>query len=217
MNTASRAATNMKARTLSGIYVVDTKKFGMWVFLAMEMLFFASLFFLFGSQRYFYPDAFSLGSQNLDVWLGTLNTAVLLTSSLTMALAVQWLAQTQRERAKLALFATALLGMVFLGIKTYEYVLDYRHALIPGLRFSPAFKFPKEMVLFFSLYFLGTSLHALHLLIGILWASTLGLGLFFKRFEGDWLGRVAVLGLYWHFVDIVWIFLFPVFYLGGTH
>jgi cytochrome c oxidase subunit 3 len=190
---------------------------GMWVFLATEVLFFGGLFTVYTVYRSWYPDAFAAGSRELDVTLGAINTAVLITSSLTMALAVHSAQLGQRRTLMLFLAATMALGGVFLGIKSVEYYRKLVEHHIPG----PAFQFEKEYLqhaqIFFSLYFVMTGLHALHMIVGfgimavMLWWA--GNGTITKEYYSP----IEISGLYWHFVDIVWIFLFPLLYLIGRH
>ena len=190
---------------------------GMWVFLATEVLFFGGLFATYAIYRAWYPEAFAAASHELDVALGTINTVVLITSSLTMALAVHAAQLGQRKLVLLFLAATMILGAVFLGIKSVEYYHKFVEHHVPG----PGFQFEREHFrhaqLFFSLYFIMTGLHALHMVIGI--------GIMLVMFWWSWRGTITVeyyspieiSGLYWHFVDIVWIFLFPLLYLIGRH
>jgi cytochrome c oxidase subunit 3 len=195
----------------------DATTLGMWVFLTTEVLFFGGLFMVYAVYRSWYPDAFAAASRELDLVLGTVNTAVLITSSLTMALAVH-AAQTGRRGLLLTfLVVTMILGATFLGIKSVEYYHKFAEHHVPG----PGFQFEKEYFrhaqLFFSLYFVMTGLHALHMIIGI--------GVMLWMFSWSWRGRITaeysspieISGLYWHFVDIVWIFLFPLLYLLGRH
>jgi cytochrome c oxidase subunit 3 len=190
---------------------------GMWVFLVTEVLFFGGLFVTYLVYRSWYGDAFAVASHELDVVLGTINTAVLITSSLTMALAVHAAQVGQRNRLLLFLALTMLFGAAFLGIKSVEYYHKFVEHHVPG----PSFHFEPEYFahaqIFFSLYFLMTGLHALHMIIG--------LGIMLVMFRWAWRGTITVdyyspieiSGLYWHFVDIVWIFLFPLLYLIGRH
>ena len=196
---------------------------GMWVFIAQEVMFFGGLFLAYLIYRMQYPTAFMAASNHLDWRIGTFNTAVLITSSLTMALAV-WATQTGRSRKVQVGFmaATVLLGFVFLGVKAVEYHDKYRDGLIPIAGwFNPlahGVHLPEGVTLgqyqmFFWLYFAMTGLHALHMIIGvaifgpIMWMAWRG------RFSPEWDTPVEMSGLYWHFVDIVWIFLFPLLYL----
>ena len=183
----------------------EASTLGMWVFLVTEILFFGGLFATYCVYRH------------LIVWAGTINTAVLITSSLTMALAVR-AAQTGERRLLMTLLAaTMALGCVFLGIKAFEYYSEYIVHHVPG----PGFQFEAEHYrhaqLFFSLYFMMTGLHAIHMIIGLAvmavmwWLSYRGI------ITAEYYNPVEVSGLYWHFVDIVWIFLFPLLYLIGRH
>ena len=173
---------------------------GVWAFLATEVLFFAPLFFGYVHARISQPEAFSAGSHHMHIVLGTLNTAVLMTSSLTMALGVE-AAQRGKTSLRLLLAMTALLGAAFLGIKAYEYASEIGEAA----------RATGGEARFYFLYFAMTGLHAIHLTIGIgivgwLWLRA-------RRFSASYYAPVEVSGLYWHFVDVVWVFLYPMFYL----
>lgn len=186
---------------------------GMWTFLATEILFFGGLFACYSVYRWTYPQAFIAGSHHLEFWIGTTNTAVLLTSSLTMALSD--LAVKRNARGALAgwLVLTWLLGLTFLGLKFFEYYQKYTEHLIPGANFHFAAGEPKPMELFIFLYFAMTGLHAVHMIIGlgaIAWLLRLNRR---GRLTTERHAPVAMVGLYWHFVDCVWIFLYPLLYL----
>jgi cytochrome c oxidase subunit 3 len=190
---------------------------GMWVFLVTEVLFFGGLFATYMIYRSWYPAAFAAASHELDVTLGTINTVVLITSSLTMALAVHAAQLGQRKALMLFLIVTMILGGAFLGIKSVEYYHKFVEHHVPG----PSFQFEAEHFrhaqIFFSLYFVMTGLHAVHMIIGI--------GIMLVMLYWSWNGTITeeysspieISGLYWHFVDIVWIFLFPLLYLIGRH
>ena len=187
---------------------------GMWTFLLTEVLLFGAIFTGYTVYRVTYPHAFAEGSRHLKIWLGTTNTAVLLASSVTMALAVR-AAELRRKRLLQGLIAaTMLLGLVFLGIKGTEYTLEIRERFFPGPDFAgSAFHDPPHAELFFVFYFIMTALHATHMLVGIsllgVFAILAGRGRF-TRGNPD---AIETAGLYWHFVDLVWIFLFPLLYL----
>ena len=190
---------------------------GMWVFLLTEVLFFGGMFLTYTVYRYLYRDAFTAASHELDVTLGTINTAVLIGSSLTMALAVHS-AQTGAKRlTQLFLVLTIVLGCVFLGIKGTEYAHKFAEHHVPGPSFQFEPKYIRTAQIFFALYFIMTGLHALHMIIGIgillvmLWLASR------NRFSAEYFSPIEVTGLYWHFVDVVWIFLFPMLYLIGRH
>ena len=195
----------------------EASTLGMWVFLVTEVLFFGGLFAAYCVYRNWYPDAFAAASHELDVTLGAINTAVLITSSLTMALGVHAAQLGQRRLLMIFLVATMILGAAFLGIKGVEYYHKFAEHHVPG----PAFHFEKEHFrhaqIFFSLYFVMTGLHALHMIIGIgimlvmLWWAWRG------TITAEYYAPIEISGLYWHFVDIVWIFLFPLLYLLGRH
>jgi cytochrome c oxidase subunit III len=196
----------------------DAATLGMWVFLVTEVLFFGGLFCTYCIYRLWYPAAFAAGSHEMIIWAGATNTAVLITSSLTMALAVHAAQTGGRRPLMMFLVLTMALGCVFLGIKAFEYYTEFTEHHVPGA----GFEFQPEALkqnaqLFFSLYFVMTGLHALHMIIG--------LGIMSFMFWWAWNGTITkeyynpieISGLYWHFVDIVWIFLFPLLYLIGRH
>jgi cytochrome c oxidase subunit 3 len=197
---------------------------GMWMFLVTEIMFFGGIFTAYTVYRAAYATAFSAASHHLDIKLGGLNTAILITSSFTMAMAVRS-AQLGRRKTQVAfLVMTLLFGLAFLGIKAVEYEHKFAEHLFPG----PGFKFPaigmhgepidpRYARIFFSLYFALTGMHALHMVIG----AGLLVWLIRKAARGDltpeYHDPIECTGLYWHFVDIVWIFLFPLLYLIGRH
>jgi cytochrome c oxidase subunit 3 len=190
---------------------------GMWVFLLNEIMFFGGLFAAYLVYRVLFTEAFHDGSHHLDVTLGTVNTAVLISSSLTMALAVRS-AEHGRSRALVAfLLATLALGLVFIGIKVVEYHGKWVDHLVPGATFAWHGPHPEQVQIFYSLYFAMTGFHALHMLIGFGLLTWLIVDAQRGRFGPPYWAPVEMVGLYWHFVDIVWIFLFPLLYLIGRH
>jgi cytochrome c oxidase subunit III len=196
----------------------DTSRFGMWIFLAGEVLFFGAVFTAYLVYRISYPQIFAEASQHLSVLLGTINTAVLLTSSFTMALAVSSThqpAQVGGQRRKILLFLgfTILLGLAFLGIKAVEYSRELAENLFPGNAFQYTGANPERARLFFSLYFILTGLHAVHMLIGLSILAILSLAVWRTKFPGRLAASVELTGLFWHFIDLVWIFIFPLLYL----
>ncbi len=195
----------------------EASALGMWIFLVTEVLFFGGMFTAYVIYRAQYTRAFEGASNLLDLKLGAFNTVVLILSSLTMALAV-WAARQGRRNIIIAfLLSTMLLGGVFLGVKAVEYKQKFVHHEVPGPHFIVPEGLPRQSELFFSLYFCMTGLHALHMVVGI----GLLLWLVLKARRGEFTARyntpVDMVGLYWHFVDIVWIFLFPLLYLLGRH
>lgn len=194
---------------------MDASTLGMWVFLLTEIMFFGGLFAAYTVYRAAYPDGFAAGSLRLDLTLGGLNTVVLIASSLTMALAVR-AAQLGKRRDLVAfLTATLGLGLVFLVVKVFEYHHKYVERLIPGPNFFFEGPHAAQAQMMFCFYFAMTGMHALHMVVGV------GLLTYFiskaraGRYTAQYYWPVEVMGLYWHFVDIVWIFLFPLLYLIG--
>ncbi len=193
---------------------------GMWLFLVQEVMFFGGLFVTYTVYRPLYGDAFAAGSRELNVWIGAVNTTVLLLSSFTMVVAVIGAKQGKRKMIVLGLILTILFGGIFLGVKYFEYSAKWEHRLVPGPYFEwHGAEVGPQVEMFFNLYFAMTGMHALHMVVGI------GIMLFMLRpaWRGKWTpdnhNFVEGFGLYWHFVDIVWIFLFPFLYLIGlaTH
>ena len=190
---------------------------GMWVFLATEVLFFGGLFTAYSIYRAWYPDAFAVASHELDITLGTTNTAVLITSSLTMALAVHAAQLGHRTKLLIFLGLTMLLGAAFLGIKGVEYYEKFVEHHVPGPGFQFEEKYFRHAQIFFSLYFVMTGLHALHMVIGLGILTWMVIWAWNGTITREYSNPIEVSGLYWHFVDIVWIFLFPLLYLIGRH
>ncbi len=194
--------------------------FGMWLFLVNEVMFFGGLFMAYVLYRIKYTAAFIAASHHLDVTLGTINTVVLISSSFTVVLAVHAAEQGKKRATSIYLVLTLLLGFVFLGIKAHEYHHKYVEHLIPGPSFhleGAAQHAAKGGQIFFILYFAMTGMHALHMIIG---AGIFGWLLYVNekgKIDKAYNAPVEVCGLYWHFVDIVWIFLFPLLYLISRH
>ena len=192
----------------------DASTIGMWIFLVTELMFFGGLFMAYFVYRQAYPDAFASASNKTNLLIGAFNTTVLICSSLTMALAVHSAALGKKALLVFFLVATLLLGGAFLGVKAYEYHDKWVHHEIPGEHFEcEGCQDAGHASLFFSLYFGMTGLHATHMVIG---AGYLIFLIFQARkgaFTAKWYTPVEMFGLYWHFIDIVWIFLFPLLYL----
>ena len=195
----------------------DSTKLGMWTFLATEVMFFGGMFLAYILFRWKYHTGFAVGSNELYKWLGFLNTGVLLCSSLSMALAVDYAKLGRIKPVLINMVITMALGTTFLCVKAVEYTIDYQDSLIPGLKFHPHIAEHLNSVdlshveLFFVLYFGMTGLHALHMVIGIGAIGTLAFLIHRNKFADG--TTVESLGLYWHFVDLVWVFLFPLLYL----
>lgn len=193
--------------------------FGMWIFLATEVMLFGGMFLAYALYRATYPGAFETAATHQNLVAGSINTAVLIVSSLMMALAVRSAQIGSRRGLRIFLALTALFGVIFLGIKALEYYQHYQEGLVPGLRFTLTGAEANGAALFFFLYFVMTGLHAIHLTIGVglvlivmlrAWRSGAYAGV-------EHYTPVDLLGLYWHFIDIVWLFLFAVLYLIATH
>jgi len=190
---------------------------GMWVFIAQEIMFFGGLFLTYAIYRALYGHVFAEASSHLDWKLGAFNTAVLIGSSLTMAMAVHAAALGHRKAIAGWLVATIVLGTVFLGVKVVEYGEKFEHHLVPGPHFQYVGPDGPHAQIFFSLYFAMTGLHALHMIIGIPILAYMAWRGWQGRFGPEYHTPVEMTGLYWHFVDIIWIFLFPLLYLLGAH
>jgi cytochrome c oxidase subunit 3 len=191
----------------------QASSFGMWIFLSTETLFFGVLFVAYSMGRLRFPEAFAAANLHTNLLLGTLNTAVLLSSSACMAMAVQT-AKFRRRRATVALLGvTVALGLAFLAIKGLEYRSEYLEHLLPGNDFQFDAALRQGAELFFWMYFVMTGAHAAHLLIGIALVGMLALRLRSGGFARHPAHGVELTGLYWHFVDLVWIFLYPCIYL----
>ena len=196
----------------------EANVFGMWIFLAQEIMFFGGLFAAYAVYRFKYPDAWHQGSLELNITLGALNTTVLLASSLTMAMCI-WAAQRSKLRLQIGLLvATLFLGCVFLFIKwVFEWPVKYDHGLIPGPWWNPdVAHFTADLgnlQLFYVMYFIMTGMHALHMVIGVGIGIWLLINSINKTYGENRYLPLEFFGFYWHFVDVVWVFLFPLFYL----
>jgi cytochrome c oxidase subunit 3 len=194
----------------------EAASLGMWVFLATEVMFFGGLFTGYTIFRNLYFPGFEAGSRHLNVTIGAMNTAILICSSLTMALAVRAAQLGKRKSLMTYLVSTMLLGIAFILIKILvEWRHDYYEHLAPGINFAYFGPHAKHVELFFFFYFVMTGVHALHMVVGIGIMTTLLIMAGRGKFSPDRYNPVEMTGLYWHFVDIVWIFLFPLLYLVG--
>lgn len=197
-----------------------TSTFGMWLFLVTEIMFFGGMFAAYLIYRLSYYNAWVAGSQTMEIQLGAINTAVLICSSLTMVMAVHSAKLGNRKLTSLCLILTLILGFCFLGVKAVEYHGHWVHHEVPGANFHFEHEGnydPRQVSIFFSLYFAMTGMHAFHMIIGaglltwLLIANTRG------RFSPEYNSPVEMVGLYWHFVDLIWIYLFPLLYLISHH
>jgi cytochrome c oxidase subunit III len=196
----------------------DASTLGMWIFLVTEIMFFGGMFLAYTIYRSAFPHVFAIASSSLDPVIGAANTVVLLCSSFTMVLAVRAAQLGQRKAIITFLILTLILGGVFLGVKAYEWHDKYVEHHIPGPSFHLEGTTEQgHAQLFFSLYFAMTGLHALHMVIGagllsfLIWKAKQGV------YTAEYFTPVDLGGLYWHFVDVIWIFLFPLLYLIDRH
>jgi cytochrome c oxidase subunit 3 len=192
---------------------LDTVKIGMWLFLATEILMFGGLFAGFAYMQSRFPEAFYEGHKHLQQGLGTLNTVVLLISSFTMVMAVRSAATNKRKQLIGFLSATIVCAFIFLFVKYIEYSTKYHHGLLPGRYFSNPEDPTGHQFIFFSFYFMMTGLHGIHIAIGIgvlFWLLRRSIR---GDFSSSYYNPVDMVGLYWHLVDIIWIYLFPLLYL----
>jgi cytochrome c oxidase subunit III len=188
---------------------------GMWVFLATEVMFFGGLFLAFAVARFLHPDAFNQATKQLDVVAGSINTAILFTSSFTTAVAVAALKQGQKKRVITLQLISILLGSVFLAIKGYEYHEKWTEGLFPGDNFIASEPGRNQKELFFLFYFILTGLHGIHLLVALGIAAVMVWFLITDQITQTRYMPLEVSALYWHFVDVVWVFVFPLLYLIG--
>jgi len=186
---------------------------GMWIFIVQEVMFFGGLLMAYFLYRVWYHEAWVEGSQELDILLGGFNTVVLIGSSLTMALAVRSAQIGARKATVNWLLGTMALGTVFLVVKVFEYHHKWELGHVPGLNWTMTGPHASQVEIFISLYFALTGLHALHMVIGFVLLSVITWMAHKGRFSPEWYTPVELSGLYWHFVDIVWIFLFTLLYL----
>ena len=192
---------------------LEASTLGMWLFLVTEVMFFGGMLAAYMLYRIWYPVAWADGSNELNIVMGGVNTAVLIFSSLTMAMAVRSAQTGKRNLTMVFLVVTMLLGLTFLVIKFFEYKEKFELHHVPGPYFQ--FEGPEapHVQIFFSVYFALTGVHALHMVIGFTLLSVILWMTYKNRFSPEWYTPVELAGLYWHFVDIVWIFLFPLLYL----
>ena len=199
----------------------DASTLGMWIFLVTEIMFFGGMFAVYTIYRSWYPDVYAIASSSLNEIIGALNTGVLLLSSFTMVMAVRAAQLGQQRAIVMFLILTLLFGGIFLGVKAYEWNEKFEEHHIPGqAAFHLDGVLPADQghaQLFFSIYFAMTGLHALHMVIGVGILLTLIVLARKGRFSASYYTPVDVAGLYWHFVDIIWIFLFPLLYLIDRH
>ncbi|MFL6353887.1 MAG: cytochrome c oxidase subunit 3 family protein [Bryobacteraceae bacterium] len=213
----SAAATHLRHHFATAEQQMETSTLGMWTFLITEVLFFGGMFAGYTVYRGMYPGAFASTSEYMNVILGGTNTAVLICSSLTMALSVRAAQLSKRRDLILFLILTMIFGTIFLVIKGFEYHEKWVEHLVPGFnfRYEAAPQYAHNAQILFFLYFCMTGMHALHMIVGLGLLTYLVIQAMRRIFNANYFAPVEMIGLYWHFVDIVWIFLFPLLYLIG--
>jgi cytochrome c oxidase subunit 3 len=194
----------------------EAATFGMWVFLITEVMFFGGLFTAYLMYRVQYAVAFEHASAHLEIFWGVFNTVVLIGSSLTMALAVHSARVNNSKMIAFFIGLTMVLGSIFLAVKAHEYHQKWIHGLFPPY-FTYSAPDAAQQKIFFSLYFAMTGLHATHMIIGMGIMIYIAVQALRGAYSERWYTPVEIMGLYWHFVDLVWIFLFPLLYLIGQH
>lgn len=195
----------------------ETASIGMWLFLASEVMMFGALLTAYTVYRASHPQAFQIGSADMNILLGSINTAILLTSSLMLAFAEYSAQADNRRLLGLFLLLTMLIGLVFLGIKFTEYYQHYQEHKAPGVWFNDSSSYASSVQMFFVFYYVMTGLHAIHMIIGLGILSVLLFRTFIGTMSSEYHTPINFGGLYWHFVDIIWIFLYAIFYLPGLH
>lgn len=193
----------------------ESSKLGMWVFLLTEVLFFGGLFCFYAVYRSWNPEMFAEAHQQLDVFMGGVNTVVLIISSLTMALAIRSMQLGKKGLTQINLLLTIGLAMTFLVIKYFEYSHKVHEGLLPGKLFTFSGMEHANPHIFFSVYFGMTGLHAIHVIAGIIAIGWMYYRTTKNHFSPEYLTPIEMTGLYWHLVDLIWIFLFPLLYLIG--
>jgi cytochrome c oxidase subunit 3 len=195
----------------------ETTTIGMWIFLMTEVMLFGGLFVAYTVYRLSHPQAFDIGSSEMEATIGAVNTAVLICSSLTMALAVYSSEVGNQKRLMLYLVLTMAMGALFLILKMSEYYDHWRDHKVPGFWFVQQGAHAPGVQMFFVFYFVMTGVHALHMTIGLGVLSVLLFRTFLGSFTAEYHTPVDMGGLYWHFIDVVWVFLYAIFYIPGLH
>lgn len=197
----------------------DSAKLGMWIFLITEILLFSGMFVAYAVYRQWNPEVFVAASATLDQLWGSINTVVLLTSSLTVALSIHYIKQDKVKQCVYYLLSTLALAGAFMVVKYIEYSAKFEHGVFPGGAFDPHGEHYAHLAdmaaapQFFSLYFVMTGIHGVHVLVGMIVIAAIAFMAWRGKFSSEWYTPVELTGLYWHLVDIVWIFLFPLLYL----
>jgi cytochrome c oxidase subunit III len=188
-------------------------RLGMWLFLATEVLLFTALFAAYGVYRFLYPDGFAESSRAIETWIGFVNTLVLVSSSLTVAMGLDAATKGDGRRTALLFGFSVLCALVFLGFKAVEYTHHFQEGQLPGRFYSFEGVHAPGAQIFFALYFLITGLHGIHVVIGMTVLIVIGTRAYLGHYTPEYHVPVELAGLYWHLVDLIWIFVFPLIYL----
>ncbi len=209
--------THLQHHFVSSDQQFEASKLGMWLFLVTEILLFSGMFVAYTVYRSWHPEVFEVASKALNPFLGGLNTLVLLGSSFTVALSIHMAQVNNKRGVVISLWTTVALAAVFLVVKYFEYTAKFEHGLYPGAAFAPhgdyavmAIPYARQ---FFSIYFVMTGIHGVHVLVGMGVISWMAIRAMRGEFNSTYYTPVELTGLYWHLVDIIWIFLFPLMYL----
>ncbi len=218
----SSSGTTLKHYFVNHEQQFDAAKLGMWLFLVTEILLFSGMFVAYAVYRSWHPEVFAQASELLDWRLGALNTVVLLASSFTVALSIHFIQKGEKEKVVVLLILTLVCAAIFMGVKFVEYSGKFSHGVFPGAGFEPhgivdgkdysKYDIPFAPQ-FFSIYFVMTGIHGIHVLVGMGLFGWLITRVARGHFSPQWYTPVELTGLYWHLVDIIWIFLFPLLYL----
>ncbi|MBX7231998.1 MAG: cytochrome c oxidase subunit 3 family protein [Bdellovibrionales bacterium] len=218
MNTANSTKHHYAHHFESAEHEYQTSKFGLWLFLCTEILMFGGLFVGYAIFHHKYPELFKAGSHFLDWRLGSLNTVVLLISSFTMALSIYYAQMNDRAKTLINLYITLICGFIFMGVKFFEYSHKIHEGLLPGHLFHYAGEGANAVAnlpLYFSFYFCMTGLHGTHVLAGLFLIAWLIVRTHRGEFGPKYYTPLECVGLFWHLIDLIWIYLFPLLYLVG--
>ncbi len=215
METTSTRSTYLAEHFTDAAQQQDSAKLGMWIFLLTEVLLFGGLFCAYAIYRAWYPDMFYNAHKHLDVTLGTVNTVVLILSSVTVALAVRSIQLNMKKQTVFLLLATLLFAATFMVIKYFEYSHKFHLGQLPGKFYTYTGIEGTNPHIFFTVYFTMTGLHGLHVLAGMIVITWVMFRTMRGDFSSEYYTPVEVVGLYWHLVDMIWIYLFPLLYLVG--
>jgi len=221
-NTHSDHPAHLQHHFVSSEQQFDAAKMGMWLFLVTEILLFSGMFVAYTVYRSWHPEVFELSAQLLNPWLGGLNTIVLLASSFTVALGIHYAQVNNKKGLVINLVLTFLFALTFLVVKYFEYTAKFEHGIFPGAAFDPhgvshgvdyaMYNVPYARQ-FFSIYFVMTGIHGVHVLVGMGLFTWITIRAIKGEFSSEYYTPVENCGLYWHLMDIIWIFLFPLLYL----